>query len=1771
MNVLVRDESLDEVLDASISREAEPLAIVGMSCRFPTDADTPEKFWQLLVNGRITAGEIPQSRWEAYASSSPKVIAALSSATRHGSFLSDIEGFDADFFGISAREAEYVDPQQRVILELSWEALENAGIPPSSLKGKDVGVYVAANSFDFGHRLMSNLAEIQPWTMNGSMLFAIANRVSYALDLRGPSMVVDTACAGSLTALHLACQALWSNEIPLAIVGGVNIMSNPGMMLALDAAGATAKDGRSKAFDRGANGYGRGEGAGLIVLKKVSEARKANDRILALVRGGSVFQDGRTAGMMAPNPEAQEMMLHKTYERFGIAPSSIAYVEAHGTGTQAGDKAEIGSLSKVFGLDRSEPCLIGSAKPNIGHLEAGAGIAGLIKTVLALENETIPPSVHSDLNDQVDWARSGLKVVSEPTPWLKGDDPRRAGISCFGVGGVISHTIIEEAPADPEEENAPTASAPEYEYPMQVFPISARSQAALRNNAARLGGWAAENASTSLSSIGYTLSLRRDHLPKRAAIVASSRDEFLEKLNLLSVEKESDGLILGESTAGSEKGAVWVFSGHGAQWEGMAKELLSTNSIFADSIDQLGPIFQRELGYTARQAIEESDWSTVERIQALTFAIQIALSQVWKSIGLQPGAVIGHSVGEVAAAVVAGTLDIEDAAIFACRRASIYQRLAGNGAMAMVRLSFDETDRKLAGNDRVVAAIAASTNATVISGDTDVLNQIIAAWKKDHIVVRKVPTIDAAFHSPQIDPLVDDIRDAARHLVTHEAQVPLYTTTLNDPRASDDRGADFWATNSRGAVLLVGAVEAAVEDGYSAFLEVSTAPIVAPSIRETLDASGRDEITVVASLAPNKPEIATILNSLGKLFVFGCPIDWSKLYGNDDLAALPTQAWQHRTFWPTTAINGNSRGFGHSPATHTLLGQAEYVRSSPPLTVWRTQLDFSTRPYPGSHPLFGVEIVPAAALLYSLMSAGKKNGRLAALADIGLHTPVPVDNPLELQIVRQGDAISISTRREDVDTDNSWSWTTHTVARAEEAPASEPATYDIDRLRQRCDELWTWDKVEELYKKRGIGGYGFPWHMLELHRGNGEIWATFTSGEADAGQQRSWAEVLDAALTICPLLLPDDELLRMPSRIGHVTASGPLPERYFVHVARHENSSPNSEDCLLTVQIFNEDSQQIGVMDGVLFGVLDGARSLNSRAQDIVFREIWRPALDSNADDAVLGTVIFVGTSDDCPAAIIEVLKAQKIPFSFANTSSNLTPVEGASVVVLGTGLRNDETVEQAAERNAWTLIDTAQKLTSNEFHSVRMRLLCITQGVRSAITESALAQTTMWGGARIIAGERSDLWAGLYDLQPDHLDQAAATALLKRIASSIDEDVINFEDGQFWSLRLVAASFEMAQNSHKAETRQDGCRSNATYLITGGLGALGLEAARYLTSRGARRIVLAGRSSLPPRSAWPKIDDPIHRSIIDTIMEIEDSGATVTTVSVDVADFDALQTAIETLAVSLPSIKGVVHAAGIFEGGMIGQIEPSSVTRSFAAKVHGAANLHRLFPVGSLDFFVQFSSSGQLGRLTGQSCYAAANSFLDGLARHRNASGTSDSISLGWMAWRGIGMSKSIDATMVEARGRGMDAIDPANALKAWRYCEDSDAAYAAIFTPAIESGSSPLPLFSELLPTDGNEVSGENDASEIPSENRFDWLVGDIRRLVSTELKADEAYLEVKRPLIDMGVDSLMTVSLRVKLRKRYGFEFPPTLLWNSPSVHAIAQFVDKNLQNQPEHANA
>ncbi len=1733
--------------------EPEPVAIVGMGCRLPGDVNSPEAFWNSLVAGFDAIGEVPPERWSHYETGGENA-AALRKVSRLGGFVSNVDDFDAAFFGVSPREATLMDPQQRMALEVTWEALEHAGIVPGDLAGSSAGVYIGVNSDDHGRKLLEDLPRIEAWTGIGSSMCAVANRVSYALDLHGPSMVVDTACSSSLVALHLACQSLRAGETPVAIAGGVMLMVAPGLTMVMDTAGALAPDGRSKSFDASANGYGRGEGCGIVVLKRLSDARRDGDRVLALIRGSAVSQDGKTNGIMAPSGEAQTEMLRVACTQAGVAPESVDYVEAHGTGTRAGDPVEAAALAAVYGTGRpaDRPCLIGSVKTNIGHLEAASGIAGVLKAVLAIEHAAIPPSINFDTpNPDIAWDGSGLRVVADLTPWPSTGGPRRAGVSGYGYGGTIAHLVLEQAP--PPETALP---APDRGTALRVYPLSGGSPEAVREYAGSLAEWLTADGlragGAELADLAHTLTQRRSHLEHRTGVVAAGQDELVARLRQVRTDEPGNGITSGRALPGAAKGAVWVFSGHGSQWIGMGRELLATEPAFGRVLDELEPVCVEEMGVSPRKALLEGDLRDTDRIQMLIFATQVALAEVWYSRGLRPAAVIGHSVGEIAAAVVAGVLDVADGARLICRRSTLLRKVAGMGGMAMVNLPFDEAERWLAGYEGASAAIAAAPSSTVIAGDATTVDAVVRQWSADPALNVQRVNSDVAFHSHHMDQLVDDLAAAAADLAPSPPALPVYSTSQEDPRTDVVRDGAYWAGNLRNPVRFAAAVSAALADGYRAFVEISPHPVVSYSINEVLTEERVADAVVAHTLRRNRPEQSTLLENLAALHCHGVAVDWSAGGSGGRLVSLPVIAWQHREYRVETPDRGESRSRLHDVDTHTLLGAPLTVNGTTSVRVWQTWLDHESRPYPGDHPVPGTEIIPAAVLLNTFFAASAGH----ALTDVSLRVPVSVASPRELQVVAMDGTLRLCSRlasdRHDGDQDQSDGWLTHTTAAVPVvADIPGPRAIPLADLRKRCDERLDSEFVIDRLASIGVAAMGFPWQINRIRRGRDELFVRVVTDPAGTLPE-SWASILDAALSAASVVFSGPATLRMPAHIRHISIGGRPPADAVISV-RVRSGSTDTVD----VVIAEPDGSVVARLDGLRYGVLDGDVGAPASPRRLVHRITWRPFELPKRARARLPLVVFVGDQplarelggalSDAGVTWLAVEDADAL----AGHADRLSP---AAAVVVAPDRAPDAWSGSLAATSLLTR--TAQALAALPAEH-RPRLWCLTRGVREAGDLAAVGEAALWGLGRVLSGEYPDLWGGIVDVPAD--DALGSLATLRRVLVARPADDV---------LAVRGTGVEVARLTTLDDTttrRPVACRPNGTYLITGGLGVLGLEVAAWLAGRGARRLVLAGRRALPPRDTWDSVDpvtDPEGAARIESVKALEAAGVTVVTVALDVSDRAQVAKLASLGDLGLPPIRGVVHAAGVLDNRMAADLDEASLATVMRPKVLGAQVLHEFFPPGSLDFFALFSSAGLLLGLPGQASYAAGNAVLDALAAHRRTGGRGDTISFGWTSWRGLGMSTSSAAIDAELSARGTADITAAEAFRSWEYAEQHDVAHVAVLRPIpLLPGMRRPPLLSELAaeePVAATQSRSSAPWANLRGDELRDHVLGEVSAQVAAEMKLAVEELDTHRPLIEMGLDSVMTQIVRARLERLFRVSLPATLLWNRPTVQAISDFL-------------
>ncbi|WP_040739171.1 type I polyketide synthase, partial [Nocardia tenerifensis] len=967
-------------------------------------------------------------------------------------------------------------------------------------------------------------------------------------------------------------------ECEVAIVGGVNLVVTPGQTLTLDAAGALAPDGRSKAFDAAADGYGRGEGCGVVVLRRLADARRDGDQVLALVRGSSVNQDGRTNGIMAPCGEAQAHVMRRACAHAGIDPASVDFVEAHGTGTRLGDPMEAAALAEVYGSGRpaGDPCLIGSVKANIGHLEGAAGVASVIKAVLALHRAEIPRSpLVTELNPEIPWDRGEIRLVTEHTRWPERSGPRRAGVSGFGYGGTVAHVVLEQAPESSAE---PVAEPDDTD---RLFPLSAASEAALRANADRLADWLSDHAG-SLASVGHTLAARRSRLARNAAVVARNEGELIARLRELAADRPDPGVATGVAVPG--QGPVWVFSGHGSQWRGMGRDMLGEPE-FAAVVDTIEPIFLEEIGFSPRQVLIDDQVDGVDRIQTMIFVMQVGLAAVWRSYGVTPAAVIGHSVGEIAAAVASGALSLEDGARLICRRSILLRRVAGQGAMVMATMPLHEAAERLSGRTDLVAAIASSPLQCVLSGDPAAIEEVIERWPADGVGVRRVAS-DVAFHSPHMDPLLAELAAAGATLDYRPHAVRMYSTALPDARSEPATDEQYWVANLRNPVRLTAAVEAALADGFRDFLEVSPHPVVAHSIRETVGESEVEDVFVGTTLRRDLPERQTFLAALGAVHCRGMSVDWARLQPTGHLVDLPVYAWQGRRLWHAPGPAGRVPGPGHDVDSHTLLGTPTGIAGSE-LRVWRSVLTDDNRPYPGSHALNGAEIVPAAVLVETFRQAGQQ----AELTAVEMRHPLLTDGSREIQVVGDPDRgeLRIASRTPAEDPADDPAWLIHaqaaTVAERTPLPSSlgDPAAQRLLPVDPRL--------IRQRLAAVGVPETGFEWTVEELQYGIDVVRTRVATASSS-----TWAPLLDAVMSIAPAAFAGDPVLRMVVRIEHVAITGAPPAEALIQVAL--------------------DKDRVDTVDG-LIAELDG--TVVARVTGMVYPIIDRPAEDDPASSAVAG------------------------------------------------------------------------------------------------------------------------------------------------------------------------------------------------------------------------------------------------------------------------------------------------------------------------------------------------------------------------------------------------------------------------------------------------------------------------------------------------------------------------------------------------------------------------
>ena len=1742
----------------------DDIAVIGVGCRVP-GGNSAQNLWQYLMERKEASGEIPPSRWDPYLRRDPRNPKILSQTTSRGYFLDQLENFDAAFFGVSPREAEQMDPQQRISMEVVWEALEDAGIAPQSLAGSDTAVFMGVNSDDYARLVLEDLPGIEAWMGVGTAYCGIPNRISYLLDLMGPSSAVDGACASSLVAIHHARQALIAEETSLVIAGGVNALIGPGLTRVLDKAGAISVDGRCRSFDDSASGYGRGEGAGVVILKRKADALRDHDRILAILKGSAVAADGRTNGIMAPNPVAQELVAQKALKAARISANSVSYVEAHATSTPVGDPAECLAMSNVYGhrvrKSNHKPCLIGSIKSNIGHLEAGAGVLGFIKAVMVVQKGMVPPQAGIEtLNSKVNWEDLMLKVVQEPTKWPSNEFPRRAAISSYGYGGTVSHAVIEEAPANTPHIAASSSSGFKGIKRPTLLLLSTPLATRIPRIAKELSHWLKDfGDQESLNSIAFTLANKRGHHGHRVAIVAESSLDAVKQLDALSDNLENQWIYSSRTLPRDvSSGAVWIYSGHGAQWNGMGQTLMESEPSFLDVLNELDPIIQEEMNFSIIQALEQGDDYASDIVQVLTYVMHIGITAVLRSKGATPSAVIGHSMGEIAAAVTAGALTIQEGAVIVCARARLCRSVAGLGAMLLANITYEDAVKELAGRDDISAAIDSSPSSCVVSGSLEAIDHFRNIWTAKGILVRDVRS-NIAFHSQILLPL------AAPLLALLEGRInptlpkfPLYSTSIpNNPRGEILRDPEYWVNNLLKPVFLKSAILSATEDKHRIFLEVSSHPIITHSINETLLENQIHDGLAIPTMDRKKEVEKSLLLALGKLHCAGDEIDLKRALPGNWIHEVPRTSWEHQPYWREVETPSFQSKAFHNVEFHNLLG-----RKTPLFGVndmfWETYLDEDVKPFPGSHQLHGSEIVPAAVILNTFLTATS----FRSLHNISLRVPVMTSPAREVQVLLQRNQLRLSTRLSSSNKTGEieQSWLTNTTARAGRSQSSFTIEkFDIDDISKRLSLSFKPSFTIEYLANVGVKDMGFPWKVLS-HCGNesemlARVDANPTAESLLQETGASWASILDAATSISSVIFYREPKLRMPAEIDRVTVhpNGSIPRTSFVYVRK--STAASTADVFLC----NEDGITFAELQNMRFAGIDGAHDKNENQQGLVYQLAWPPAQLAEAPLS-FRQLLFIANKTNLLASYLTQLARVGIDTKTISSPQSLEEMdEGTIIVYIPDQVDSRDGIYKSSSESCKILLETVKKIVG---HPSAPKLFCITTGASTGQSWSALSHASLHGLARIIQSEHPEIWGSLIDVEDR--DFSFPMQAIKYVKGA---DVIRVHDSVARTARLRTMEIKpiTAEPSRALSTS---FRSESTYLITGGLGALGLEIAAWMVEKGAHRIVLVSRRNLPSRDQWINGGD---NQIIQKILELEALGANVSVVSVDMSTPESVSQLRSRLQqLSLPPIAGVVHAAGVIEDQLVMETTSPSFNRVIAPKVAGAMALDELFPPKDLDFFILFSSCGQLLGLPGQAAYASGNAFLDCLAARRRMLGD-NAVSMLWTCWRGLGMAASTEIVDAELAIRGITDITKNEAFQAWDLITSQDTNHAVILRclTANEGDPTPHPVLSEIIASQYRRVPAstsiplsEDKTLPLSGPELHTYITNVVIECVMSTLGLAREMVDTHTALSELGMDSVMSVGLRSKLQQTLKVKVSPTLTWKYPTVAHLESYFFETL---------
>ncbi|MEV0176596.1 thioester reductase domain-containing protein [Streptomyces sp. NPDC050803] len=1785
-------EKLQSQLTKTRSRTLdEPIAVIGVGCRLPGGADGPESLWRMLVDGTDTIREFPAERGDAKAVFDDDPDQPGKAYVTQGGFLDErVDLFEPGVFGISPREAVGMDPQQRLVLEVAWEALERAGYAPDRLTGSPTGVYFGVSTTDYARLRQSegDIRDVDAYQLVGEPSF-VAGRISYTLGLMGPSKVVDTTCSSSLVALHEACQDLRTGECDMALAGGVNLMLAPYGFVMMSKFGGLSPDGRCKTFDASANGYVRGEGAGVVVLKRWSDAQRDGDPVLALVRGSAVNHDGRSSGLTVPNPAAQQGVIRGALEQAGIAPGDVDYVEAHGTGTALGDPIELRALEAVIGRNRpaGNPLKVGSIKTNIGHLESAAGIAGVLKLVLALQHGEFPPHLHfNDPNPNVDWGKLHIEVTKDGGPWGgTGERPRIGGISSFGASGTNAHAVISAVPR-------PTASEADAGRP-GVLTLSANSLEGLAELAGRYGGHL-RDSTDALADVCWTSQVGRSRQRHGLAVTGATAGELADTLEAFARGERASGAVTAELPVHKHRKTAWLFTGQGSQYAGMAHGL-ADEPAFRAPFDEAAALFDEHLDRPLASVVwpeagGDSPVDDTRYTQPALFAVEYGLARMWQSWGLKPSGLLGHSIGGIVAACVAGVFDLPDAVRLVAARAALMAALPAGGAMAALDCDEATARAAIAGyRDTVSLAGVNGPSSVVISGVAADVDAVRTALERRGMRTTRL-TVSHAFHSPLLVPMLADFREVAESLTYRMPTLPLISDHTGRPWTAEDSGPEYWVRHAAGTVRFHDGLTALHAEGARTFLEIGPAPVLSGIGERTgLDGDCRYVPSLYKPRAGAPEDRTAVQRALGLLHLRGETVDWTAVHSASGRTprrvALPVTPWHGDRYWYAP------RQEAARPSVGTAVPQAgTRLRSAVP--TYELQLDspdWDTYARTGSD---GFRFLPVGSLSRAARAAASDalGGRWTYVEDLDVERRIPMN--------REGRILHITVTSDD---DGCAIVELHTQSPAEEAAGAPWTWHARGVLRRRpgtrsrhprsAPTLAGHEYNDELHYETASLSSSLIGAVVSAHRGDEGVLVALSPD--DSGTADHAVHVLDAAVAALTWDAGIGEA-GYARRMAEATVESLERARYVRAIAQH------SEPGKVTggVDLFAEDGSYLGGIRELTVSTEQSTPATEPapwrHPDELLTRLEWQEAdpAATAPDLSGQGWLLIpdrTGTARRLAAALrargahcrIEESGGVDLDDWLADLPDGVAPHR----VVLLTGLdapRPDaadaESLTVFRDRAELAAVAVVQGLTARSA-CTRTGLSLVTRGAVPALAEQGVTAPfagTLWGLGRVVALEHPEHWAGAVDLDPEADDVDEGGSLAAALADTAAEDQQALRGGTRRVARLV-------KFSHTAEElrRRPPVDKSGTYLITGAFGGIGQSLARRLAEHGAGKLVLLGRTPLPHRSKWadPSLS-PSVRERVDFVAALEATGVSVDVVAADVCDVEDMLPVIQGLASGLLPLRGVVHAAGTSVPQFLRDIpvsDPADYDAVWRPKVVGGWLLHQLTEGLELDFFLGFSSIAATWGSQHLTSYAAGNSFLDALAEYRHAQGLT-ALTVSWGPWELA--SNLFGADVLEfLTSTGLRTLSAPQCLRLLDALLAGDAPQAvvcaadwSVYKPVMEARADRPVLRTVEIDegTGGGTSTAVLQALEgADAAGRTTVLTGYLQQVLGEVLAVPPESVLPEADVMSHGLDSLMVMEVVKRCKGDLGLSVRPGQFFERTALEDWVRLLDTELGGEGEAA--